>query len=257
MPVKRIAFANQKGGVGKSTICTQLAFYLAEHDKKKVLVVDMDAQGNSTSTLTHGEEPTGTLANELFREEAFELHPMTTEYGIDLIGSRKNDREGYDVEALPLDLVGLARQHLESIWDNYDYLLIDCPPSLGRKLLAALLAVKYVVSPIKLSGYAVDGLAGLFETLYDIKQSFNDELEILGAIVNEYDKSAAHNVSLANVREAIPDLVFDNLLQHRSPIDTATMLGQPIWKTRNGKAAAQEFAAVFEELKAKIAAYEH
>ena len=109
----------------------------------------------------------------------------------------------------------------------------------------------------KLSGYAVDGLAGLFETLYDIKQSFNEELEILGAIVNEYDKSAAHNVSLANVREAIPDLVFDNLLQHRSPIDTATMLGQPIWKTRNGKAAAQEFAAVFEELKAKIAAYEH
>ena len=254
MSVKRIAFANQKGGVGKSTICTQLAFYLQEHDKKKVLVVDMDAQGNSSSTLTHGEEPTGTLANELFKEEVFELKPMKTDSGIDLIGSRKNDREGYDVEALPLELVGLPRQHLESIWDRYDYVLIDCPPSLGRKLMAALLAVKYVVSPIKLSGYAVDGLAGLFQTLYDVKETFNDELEILGAIVNEYDKSAAHNVSLANVRAAIPNLVFDHYLQHRSPIDTATMAGQPIWKVRNGRVAAQEFAEIFEELKAKIAA---
>ncbi len=253
MSVKRIAFANQKGGVGKSTICTQLAFYLRERDKQRVLVVDMDAQGNSTSTLTHGEDPSGTLANELFKTEAFDLQPMTTDSGIDLIGSRKNDREGYDVEALPLELVGLPRQHLESIWDNYNYVLIDCPPSLGRKLLAALLAVKYVVSPIKLSGYAVDGLAGLFETLYDVKENYNEELEILGAIVNEYDRSAAHNVSLANVREAIPDLVFQHHLQHRSPIDTATMVGQPVWKVRNGRAAAEEFKAVFEELKAKIA----
>ena len=250
--VKRIAFANQKGGVGKSTICTQVAFHLARIDKARVLVVDMDAQGNSSTTLRQEEPLSGTVTNDLYKETLDDVVPMHLACGVDLIGTNKNDRESYETEALPLECAFYPRKHLEKIWDQYDYVLFDCPPSLGRKLLSALLATQYVVCPVKLSGYAVDGLAGLFETLFDVKNTLNPELEILGAIINEYNRSSAHNQALEDVREALGDLVFKNIICSRSPIDTATMKGEPIWKVRNGRQAAQELSAVTKELKKKV-----
>ena len=250
--VKRIAFANQKGGVGKSTICTQIAFHLARIDKARVLVVDMDAQGNSSTTLRQNIPLSGTQTNDLYQKELEKIEPMHLECGVDLIGTNKNDRESYETEALPLEHAMYPRKHLEKLFDQYDYILFDCPPSLGRKLLSALLATEYVVCPVKLSGYAVDGLAGLFETLFDVKKKMNPDLKILGAIVNEYDRSVAHNQALSAVRKVLDNYVFKNIIYHRSPIDTATMQGVPIWKVRNGTKAAQEFSAVAKELKNKI-----
>lgn len=250
---KRIAFANQKGGVGKSTFCTQVAFFLALKDKKRVLVVDMDAQGNSTSTLLRNEgELTGTQTNELFDPETKEIRPMQLSSGIDLIGTHKNDRLSYELEAVDLDRAGLPRHYIESIEDQYDYILFDCPPSLGRKLISVLLATEYVVCPVKLSGYAVDGLEGLFQTLFDIKKAYNPDLKILGAIINEYDRSSSHNEALEMVRETIPSLIFKNIVCHRSPIDAASLKGEPIWRVRNGWRAAAEIKAVVNELKRKL-----
>lgn len=253
--VKRIAFANQKGGVGKSTFCTQIAFYLALKDKKRVLVIDMDAQGNSTSTLLRQEasrELTGTESNALFQSEPIEVKPMKLSNGIDLIGTRKNDRDSYDLEAIELSQAVNPRKHLKTIEDQYDYILFDCPPSLGRKLISVLLTTEYVVCPVKLSGYAVDGLEGLFKTLFDIKKNYNKNLKILGAIINEYDRSSSHNEALEMVRETIPSLLFKNIVCHRSPIDTASLKGEPIWKIRNGWRAATEIEAVVKELKSKL-----
>lgn len=251
MPI-RIAFANQKGGVGKSTICTQVAFQLAIKEKKKVLVVDMDAQGNTTTVLLKGQELTGTRTVQLFDENLDKVEVTETEYGIDLIGSPKNDREGYDAESLPISAALVPRSNLERIWDQYDYVLIDCPPSLGRKLLSALNATKYVLCPVKLSGFAVDGLEGLFMTIFDVKEQINHELEVLGILINEYDQSAAHNKALAGVKEAMDDMVFDNYLRHRPPLDSATMEGEPIWRVRNGKRAAEEMQAVVKEMIKRI-----
>lgn len=251
---KKIAIANQKGGVGKTTITTQTGFHLARIDKARVLVVDMDAQGNTSATLLGGKEldPDATITNDLYREDDFEIKPMHLDNGIDLIGTAKNDVVGYEIEAMDLSLAQLPKKHLAKIEDQYDYILLDCPPTLGRKLLSALIATEYVVCPIKLSGYAVDGLSGLFSTLISVRNKANRNLKILGAIVNEYDRSASHNAALAQVREAIPDLVFKNIICHRSPIDTAQMQGVPVWKVRNGQRAAQEISAVVKELKKKL-----
>ncbi len=247
-----IAFANQKGGVGKTTITVQAAFYFALQEKKRVLIVDMDAQANCTAAVIGRKtELTSTRSEDLFNRELNEIKVQKTPYGIDIIGSSLVDDDGYDAEALPVEMAAIPSMHIETLRDQYDYILIDCPPSLGRRLLSALLATDYVILPVKLSGFAVDGLERLFRTLIRIKQRFNQSMEILGAVINDYDGSASHRDALAEVQTALPGLVFENFLHHRSPIDNASR-GEPIWKVRNGQRAAEEFKKIFNEMKSKM-----
>ena len=247
-----IALANQKGGVGKTTITVQAAFFFAMQEKKRVLIIDMDAQANCTAALIGRKtELTSTRSEDLFNRELKEVKVQKTPHGIDIIGSSLVDDDGYDAEALPVELAAIPSMHIEKLRDQYDYILIDCPPSLGRRLLSALLATDYVVLPVKLSGFAVDGLERLFRTLIHIKKRFNPTMEILGAIINDYDGSASHRDALAEVQKELPGLVFDNFLHHRSPIDNASR-GEPIWKVRNGQRAAEEFEKIFIEMKMKI-----
>lgn len=131
-----IAFANQKGGVGKTTIATQFAYYLRLQKKKKVLFLDMDAQGSASETLNERNPIAGTTSQALFREELDGVNVDKTPRGIDLIGSNQSP-EAYDVESLPLAQVLNPRKWLAPILGNYDYVVIDCPPSLGRRLAVA------------------------------------------------------------------------------------------------------------------------
>lgn len=249
-----IAFANQKGGVGKSTMTVQGAFYYALKKGKKVLVVDMDAQANSSSTLLRKTELTSTRSEKLFENELPELSIQTTEWGVDLLGSSLTGNEGYDAEALPLELAGNPAKHLRALRDKYDYIFLDCPPSLGRRLLSALMAADYVVSPVKLSGYAVEGLERLFRTMINVKRQFNPKLQILGMIINDYDGSVSHQRALESVQTAMdPSFVFEHKLHHRPPVDMASR-GVPVWKVRNGHRAAAEIAGIFDELDEKIRA---
>lgn len=136
---KVIAFANQKGGVGKSTLTVQAAFYLRKHRKKKVLVIDIDSQGNTTESLTQGQPYTATSSAALFEPNLEELGIFDdTPYGVDLIGSEPNSNEGYDIESRELDVIRNPAANIQALKDAYDYILVDCPPSLGRKLLGGL-----------------------------------------------------------------------------------------------------------------------
>lgn len=214
-------------------------------------VVDMDAQGNATSTLLNSEDFTGTRSEELFSPELEKINVQHCLNKVDLIGSSLDDDSGYDTESLPLELAAQPKIHIDKIRDQYDFILIDCPPSLGRRLLSALLATDYVVCPVKLSGYAVLGLSRLFSTLIKVKNEFNPDLGILGAIINEYDGSASHRKALESVKEILGDRVFTHYIRHRPPIDTASC-GMPIWEVPNGQRAAQELAAVYNELLKRI-----
>lgn len=258
---KVISISNQKGGVGKSTLCIQLAFYLAIKKEKKVLVIDMDAQGNTTSRLaprTYGEDGnfetnlSGTTAAELFADTLEEINVLKCPSGVDLIHSPKNDALSSDVESLPLDQAMNPRRHLEGTLKEYDYVLIDCPPSLGRKLVASLAMSTHVACPIKLSGFAVDGVEGLLNTIIGVRETCNKDLSILGIIINDMDRSVNHDLSLKQLEKAIPDFLFDNKIMHRPPLDSATTQGIPVWNLRYGHVATKEVIAVLDELLEKV-----
>ena len=241
-----IAFANQKGGVGKTTFSTQLAFYLKLKKHKRVLLIDMDAQGNSTGTLLAGEELTSTNTQDLFNEDLEKVEVQTTPRGIDIIGTLATP-EAYDVEALPLEKVMNPVKHLEPVFENYDYVIVDCPPTLGRRLTAALILTDFVVTPQKLSGYAVDGVVNLFNTIVEIQSGPNPKLQILGVIINEWRETAAQKETLRNIREVLGDYMLTHKIRNRAPYDVAAQ-GVPVWETRGGQRASEEIFALFDEM---------
>ncbi len=250
-----IAMANQKGGVGKTTLCVQLAFYLAAKKGKRVLLIDMDGQGNATTTIGNGDDPTvgHTTAANLFEKDCQAVAVAAGKEGIDLIGTPKNDTNLFDKEAMSLDDIDIPRKNIESVKSNYDYILIDCPPSLGRPLIAALTMATDVFCPVKVSGYAVDGMEGLVRTIFAVKRNYNAGLNLAGVIVNDMDRSKSHEKSLLALTEALGDKVLKNQVMHRVPIDNATSDAIPIWKAKNNHVAFKELEKTFEEAIKKIA----
>ncbi len=260
---KVISFANQKGGVGKSTLCIQAAFYLALKKKKKVLVVDMDGQGNTSSRLAPKADngagelaPTysGTKSAELFQKNIQGgIVVMPCPCGADLIHTPKNDPDLFEKEAASLVEALHPRANTRELFAAYDYVLIDCPPSLGRNLIAALSMAEYVLSPIKLSGFAVDGIEGLLTTVIGIQQEHNPDLKVLGIVINDMIRSVSHDRAYAEIKKAVPDLLFKHVIMNRPPIDTATSDGVPIWSLRYAHVAANEVERVLEEMLRKVA----
>lgn len=257
---KVIAFANQKGGVGKSTLCIQQTFFLAEQGKR-VLVIDMDGQGNTSSRLapriehedgSHEVLLKGTKAAELFQENLSKIEVLTCPCGADLIHTPKNDPDLFEMEAVPLDRAMNPAKNLHELIQQYEYVLIDCPPSLGRKLVAALVLATHVVCPVQLSGFAVDGVEGLLSTIIGVREAYNPHLEILGIVINNMGRSVNHDRALKQLKQTVPDLMFENIIMHRPPLDMATSEGVPVWSLRHGHVAAKETQAVLQEILRKV-----
>lgn len=257
---KIISFANQKGGVGKTTLCLQLAYYLAQK-KKKVLVVDLDPQGNSSTRLLNkitnedGSESylfEGTHSVELFKETLDSITPSNCPTNIDVIWSYESDTELADIESADINVIFNVRKNLSKIADNYEYILIDCPPALGRKLLAALATSTHVICPVKLSGFAISGLKGLLETIYTVQRNFNSSLKIAGIVVNGMDKSPRNAKEYGRLKSFIGSVVLKNLVMQRSPIDHASTDGLPVWKTPYGHVAGIEMKKVLNEILKKV-----
>lgn len=251
-----IAFANQKGGVGKSTLCIQTAFYLIEQNKK-VLVIDFDPQGNTSSRLAPKDGEgypvfSGTPTLNLFNEHCSDIEPLTCPAGMDLIYSEVNDAELSELEAIDLDKVLRPKEHLAPILSKYDYVVIDCPPSLGRKLVAALAFATHVVCPVQLSGFAVDGVAGILRTILSIQRDVNRNLQVAGIAINKMDASVSHAEALEKLENMIPDMLLKNIIKHRPPLDRATSEGVPIWTLRYGHVAAKEVKMLLDEILEKV-----
>jgi chromosome partitioning protein len=110
----------------------------------------------------------------------------------------------------------------------------------------------HVACPVKLSGFAVDGVEGLLNTIIGVREAYNSELNILGIIINDMDGSVNHAKSLHKLEKEIPDFLFKNKIMHRPPLDTATTDGIPVWDLRYGHVAAREVEAVLEEILEKV-----
>ncbi|GHB15400.1 ParA family protein [Modicisalibacter luteus] len=258
---KIISFANQKGGVGKSTICLQSAFYLVEAGHR-VLVIDLDPQGNTSSRLAQDEsgneiEFSGTTTADLFRYGLGEIPVMSCPRGMDLIWTTKNDPVLSEIESLDLECALLPSENLKAsrLLDCYDYVLIDCPPSLGRKLIAALVLSTHVLCPVQVSGFAVDGVEGLLNTIISVQSELNPQLENTGIVINNLNRNfQTHMEARQQLIDAVPDLIYATEIGVRGKLDEATNKGIPVWciKTSSGRAAAKDVRAVIEELIEKV-----
>lgn len=253
-----LSMTNQKGGVGKTTICIQGAYDRAQKGFK-TLVIDFDPQGNTSSRLAGTSKFQGTKASQLFLDDIDSVMPMSCKgntkipesynsSNIDLIYTPKNDPELALIERERLSICANPRKNLSKLVNEYDYVLIDCPPALGNKLVAALMLSTHVVCPVKLSGFAVDGIEGLLRTIIGVRDSENSALQIAGFIINDMDNSVVQQKALASLEKAVPHLVFKNRIMHRPPLDAATSLGIPVKTLHYGHVAAKEVDNVMTEL---------
>ena len=216
---KIIALANQKGGVGKTTTAINLAASLASLEKR-VLLVDVDPQANASSGL--GDE---CLCSGLPAEEV--IIPSMVE-GLDILPSHI-DLAGADLELLERDRREFVlKEVLAPIVDQYDYILIDCSPSLGIITVNALVASDSVLIPVQCEYFALEGISKLLNTVRIVRQRLNPRLEIEGFLMTMYDsRTRLNNQIYEEVKSHFKTLVFETVIQRNVKLGEAPSHGLP------------------------------
>ncbi len=228
---KVIAIANQKGGVGKTTTAINLAASLAVLEKK-VLIIDADPQANTTSGLNFAPDNDQQrtlyevmigrigIADALIQTEIANLHMIPSH--INLVGAEIEMLEAEGRESL-------LKQALAPIRGDYDYIIIDCSPSLGLITVNTLTAADSVIIPVQPEFFALEGLGKLLQTIRLVQGGVNPALTIEGFVVTMFDgRTRVHTQVLAELREHFRDLVFQTVIQRNIRLSEAPSHGKPI-----------------------------
>lgn len=226
---KIIAVANQKGGVGKTTTSVNLSSLLAKKGKKVVLL-DADPKGNATSGLGVDKNVEKSLYDVLVNEEPVENTLQDTiEKNLKICPSNVN-LAGAEVELVSQ----MSREHrlkeqLDQIKDKYDYIFIDCPPSLGLITLNSFTAADSVLIPVQCEYYALEGLGQLINTINLVKKHLNKSLEIEGAVLTMYDiRTNLSNQVVKEVKKYFDDKVYKTVIPRNVRLSEAPSFGMPI-----------------------------
>jgi chromosome partitioning protein len=231
IPLGRIiALANQKGGVGKTTTAVNLATALAAVDKK-ILVVDADPQGNASTGFGIARSKRGMGTYELLAGEArvSEVAQATIIPNLSIVTS-STALAGAEIELVTANDRELRlRQGLDEARDLYDYVLIDCPPSLNMLTLNALVAADEVLVPLQCEFYALEGVTQLLRTIERVRTAFNPDLKIQGVVLTMYDKrNSLSDTVAADVRGFFGDKVFETVIPRNVRISEAPSHGKPV-----------------------------
>ncbi|MDR0840763.1 MAG: AAA family ATPase [Christensenellaceae bacterium] len=250
---KIIAVANQKGGVGKTTTTVNLSACVAQAGKR-VLCVDIDPQGNSTSGLgVPKEEPQystyDVLINNISVQEA--AVPCAVE-GMKVLAARK-ELSGAEVELVSvLSRETVLKRALDAVRPDYDYIFIDCPPSLGLLTINALTAADTLLAPIQCEYYALEGLSDLMNTVKLVRGNLNPRIQVEGVVLTMFD--ARTNLSaqvVAEVKKFFKNKVYTTIVPRSIRLSEAPSFGLPISLYDDKSNGALAYAALAQELLAE------
>ena len=246
---KVISFSNQKGGVGKTTTCVNMAAYLARAGKK-VLLIDLDPQGNATTGLGFSK---GTLKksvyNVVIEGEEVKNNILPTELeGLFLLPSN------IDLAGAEVDLVykknrdRVLRAALEKVKAEFDFILIDCPPSLGLLTINALSAADSAIIPIQSEYYALEGLSQLMNTISLVRQHLNRSLKVEGVVLTMYDgRSLISRQIAAEIKKYFSKKLYEIVTPRNVRLSEAPSHGKPILLHDPKCMGARAYAALTEE----------
>lgn len=251
---KIIAFANQKGGVGKTTSAVNIAASVGILGKS-VLLIDLDPQGNTTSGVGINKKNLKSTSYELLIDEIDAAQAIVeTEFknlsvipsNISLAGAE------FDLYQLDNREYRLKKQ-LEAVKDNYDYIFIDCPPSLGMITVNALAAADAVIIPMQCEYYALEGLSQLMITIRKIKQLYNPELEICGILITMFNGRLILTMQvISELKKYYSDKLFKTPVSRNVKLSEAPSFGKPVYYHDKSSKGAAEYLEVAKELIERI-----
>lgn len=224
-----ISIANQKGGVGKTTTSVNISTILAKKGKK-VLLIDTDPQGNATSGIGVDKKTEKSIYDVIIGETTIEEASQDTQVKNLRVCPSNINLAGAEVELVSM----MSREYrlkekLEEAQENYDYIIIDCPPSLGLITLNAFTASDSVLIPVQCEYYALEGLEQLMNTINLVKKHLNKELELEGAVLTMYDpRTNLANQVVKEVKNYFEDKVYKTVIPRNVRLSEAPSYGMPI-----------------------------
>ncbi len=246
-----IAIANQKGGVGKTTTSINLSACLAEKGKK-VLAIDLDPQGNMTSGLGVDKNEVENTVYELMLDEDMSINEAAIDTVVDNV---KLVASNVDLAAAEIELIGrndkeyILQKKVDYIRDDYDFIIIDCPPSLYMLTVNAMTTADSILVPIQCEYYALEGLSQLMHTINLVQERLNSNLQMEGVVFTMYDvRTNLSNQVVETVKENLDTTIYETMIPRNIRLAEAPSYGIPINMYDSKSAGAESYRKLAQEI---------